>query len=103
MSVIPSGAVNSILQSGLAQKEAAREVDTIQTAAAEAARRSRSGPDAFVEIEATDGDTQVHADSGGGGGQGRHDATPDEEFAPGENVEIAATDESGQPRLDISA
>jgi hypothetical protein len=103
MSAIPPNAVASVLQSGAAQREQAKDGETVGTAQAEAGRRAAAGPDAFVEIEATDSDTQVHTDSGGLGSQGRHDAPPEEE--PSTELESPAlfVDDQGRPHIDLSA
>ena len=103
MSAIPPNAIVSVLQSGAAQREQARDIDTAKSAQSEAARRAAVGPDAFVEIEATDGDTQVHTDSGGLGSQGRHDAKPEEEAPKKEETPAVVVDKNGRPHLDISA
>lgn len=103
MSAIPSAPIGSILQSGAAQKDAGRPADAARTADVEASRRSAAGPDAFLEIEATDADTQVHTDSGGLGGQGRQDAQSE---APAESADEEASvsiDEAGRPHIDLSA
>jgi hypothetical protein len=100
MTAIPPNVIGSVLQSTAAQRAAAKDQETAQTQDAETARRSAAGPDAFVEIEATDADTQVHADSGGLGSQGRHDAPPPEE-TPAEDA--TSTDDQNDSHLDLSA
>jgi hypothetical protein len=102
MSAIPPSVISSALQSTAAQREQAKEIDTARTAVSEAARKAAAGPDAFVEIEATDGDTQVHTDSGGMGSQGRQDSKPDEQPPIDEAAEITV-DETGTPHIDLSA
>lgn len=104
MSAIPPSAIGSILQSPAAQGEQARQIDAEKNAQADRAQATTAGPDAVVEIEATDADTKVHTDSGGGGSQGRHDAPPEEEEAgkqaPPDGITV---DEDGRPHLDLSA
>ncbi|HUN80356.1 MAG TPA: hypothetical protein VMV81_02490 [Phycisphaerae bacterium] len=102
MSLIPSGVVGSVLQSGEAQRVAARPADAAKDTQAEAARRLNAGPDTLLDIEATDTDTAVHTDSGGLGSQGRQDSPPEEE--------TAAEDSQDQPpsaddptHIDLSA
>ena len=101
MSAIPPGIVGSVLQSGDAQRAAARPLDAAKTGQAEAARRLNASPDALIDIEATDTDTNVHTDSGGLGSQGRQDSPPDEEPVVDEPESPAAG--AGPPHLDISA
>ncbi len=103
MSAIPANPIASALQSGPAQREQAKEADAAKTVQADIARRASLGPDAFVEIEATDGDTQVHTDSGGLGSQGRQDAKPDEDAPVADELPVLTIDEKGRPHLDLSA
>jgi hypothetical protein len=103
MSSIPPNIIGSVLQSGPAQREQAREIDVAKSSQAEAARRAAAGPDAFIEIEATDADTQVHTDGGGLGSQGRHDAPPEEPAAAAVDDPAVTLDEMGRPHLDLSA
>lgn len=102
MSAIPPNIIGSVLQSGAAQREQAKEIDTARTAQTEAARKAAAGPDAFVEIEATDGDTQVHTDSGGLGSQGRQDSKP-EEPAPEDESVVQNDNDTDTPHIDLSA
>lgn len=109
MSAIPPNAIASVLQSGVVQRDAAKDVDAAKQASTETTRKLTGGPDALVEleIEATDTDTQIHSDSGGGtGGQGRHDAGAEEEPATdevtGENSGVSV-DEAGRVHIDLSA
>jgi hypothetical protein len=103
MSAIPPSVIGSVLQSEPAQRQHARAADAARNAEADAARQSKNAPDAFVEIEATDADTQVHPDSGGTGGQGRHDARPEEDASVPPAPEGITTDEQGRTHLDLSA
>ena len=103
MSSIPSNPIASALQADVAQREQSRDIDAARTAQAEAARRATASPDAFVEIEAADADSQVHTDSGGLGSQGRYDARPDEEQKTDGDESGVTTDESGNPHIDLSA
>ncbi|MEK6642380.1 MAG: hypothetical protein AABZ08_00600 [Planctomycetota bacterium] len=102
MSAIPPNVIVSALQSTAAQREQAKEIDTARTAVSEAARKAAAGPDAFVEIEATDGDTQVHTDSGGMGSQGRQDSKPDVQVPIDESAD-PSEDDSGSLHIDLSA
>jgi hypothetical protein len=100
MSAIPPGIVGSILQSGDAQRAAARTADAAKSGDAEAARRLNAGPDAFIDIEATDTDTNVHTDSGGLGSQGRQDSPPEDQSEVDEADVVAA--DAGD-HIDLSA
>ncbi|GJQ25621.1 MAG: hypothetical protein HBSAPP02_06530 [Phycisphaerae bacterium] len=109
MSAIPPNAIASVLQSGVVQRNAAKDVETARQASTETTRKLTGGPDALVEleIEATDTDTQIHSDSGGGaGGQGRHDANheeaPAEDDASNETSGVTV-DDSGRVHIDLSA
>jgi hypothetical protein len=104
MSAIPPSSVGSVLQSPAAQAEHARQIDADKNAQTERARATAAGPDAFIEIEATDADTKVHTESGGAGSQGRYDAPPEEEEttqqSPADGIIV---DQDGRPHLDLSA
>ncbi len=106
MSAIPPHVAASVLQSGVAQQVQSQEKDASDNARANTARKtSGTSFDDVLEVEATDSDTQVHADSGGLGSQGRHDAPPEEE-AEEEATEVSdsvTVDSEGQPHLDLSA
>ena len=97
--MIPTGVVGSVLQSGDAQRAAARPVDAAKAGEADAARRLAGGPDVLVDIEATDTDTNVHTDSGGLGSQGRQDSPPEEDQADA----APSVSEDLDGHLDISA
>ncbi len=104
MSAIPPHSIGSILQSGGAQAEQARHTDAERNARADAANKTRGGPDAVLEVEETDADTQVHAETGGQGSQGRHDAPPEEHTEePQANITGVSIDDDGIPHVDISA
>jgi hypothetical protein len=109
VSAIPPNAIASVLQSGVTQRDAAKDIDTAKQASHETSRRLTGGPDALVEleIEATDADTQVHTDAGGLGSQGRHDAPPDDEEsaddADADSQAGVVVDEQGRPHIDLSA
>ena len=104
MSAIPPSSIASALQSPAAQAEHARQIDADKNAQTERARATAAGPDAIIEIEATDADTKVHTESGGAGSQGRYDAPPEEEESaqppPADDVTV---DQDGRPHLDLSA
>lgn len=107
MSAIPPTPIASVLQSGTAQVEAARESDAVRNADTQRARGLTSGPDAILEVEGTDtDDTQVHTDSGGLGSQGREDSGPAEEdnaADPPASDQGITTDAEGRPHIDLSA
>lgn len=104
MSAIPPSPIASILQSGPAQTEQSRETDAARNASTDRSRRIGAGPDAILEVESTDADTQVHTDSGGMGSQGRYDRPP-EDGASDASVETTGitTDQDGVPHVDLSA
>ncbi len=105
MSAIPPNVVSSVLQSGVAQQAQAAERDAAENARTDAARgggRLSAGDD-IIEVEATDADTQVHTDSGGLGGQGRHDPKPEEEETLLDPDAGITLDDAGRPHLDLSA
>jgi hypothetical protein len=104
VSAIPPNPIASILQSGPAQAEHARETDAARNASTDRSRGVGAGPDAILEVESTDADTQVHTDSGGLGSQGRYDASPDEETATELEIdEGVTTDAAGHSHVDLSA
>lgn len=103
MSAIPPSSVGSVLQSPAAQAEHSRRVDADKNAQADRARAAATGPDAVIEVEATDADTKVHTESGGGGSQGRYDAPPEEEAPEQTPADGITLDEDGRPHLDLSA
>lgn len=106
MSAIPPLPIASVLQSPLAQADAAREADAAKNADAQRARGLTGGPDAILEVEGTDtDDTEVHTDSGGLGSQGRQDSRPEEETLDDEQVADAgiSTEAGGRVRIDLTA
>ncbi len=109
MSAIPPNAIASVLQSGVVQRDAAKDVDAAKQASTETTRRLTGGPDALVEleVEATDTDTQIHSESGGGaGGQGRHDGNPEQEPTTDEVADDGTgvtVDGAGRVHIDLSA
>jgi hypothetical protein len=103
MSAIPPSPIASILQSGPAQTEQTRETDAARNATADRSRQVGAGPDAILEVESTDSDTQVHTDSGGMGSQGRQDSPPDDEPpAPLDDATGITTDATGHQHVDLS-
>ncbi len=103
MSAIPPSPIASVLQSGPAQTEQAREKDAARNATVDRSRQIGAGPDAILEVESTDADTQVHTDSGGMGSQGRQDTPPEEETpAPPDDTGITV-DAKGLRHVDLSA
>lgn len=109
MSAIPPNVIASVLQSGVVQRDAAKDMEAAKQASTETTRKLTGGPDALVEleIEATDTDTQIHSDSGGGaGGQGRHDAGADEAPAADDaanDTSGVTVDATGRVHIDLSA
>ena len=103
MSAIPPSPIASVLQSGPAQAEQSRETDAARNATTDRSRGAVAGPDAILEVESTDADTQDHTDSGGLGGQGRHDSAPEESTVPAEPDDGITTDASGLAHVDLSA
>jgi hypothetical protein len=103
MSAIPPSVIGSVLGAPAAQNEQARHIDTDKNAQVDRAAVTSSGPDAVLEIEATDADTKVHTDSGGGGSQGRYDAKPEEEETEAQPPDGVTLDEQGRPHIDLSA
>ncbi len=72
MSAIPPNPLASVLQSPLAQGQAAgiRDVESAQRASAER-RQTRAVDASDSTVETTDNDTQIYADAEGSGSQGR--------------------------------
>jgi hypothetical protein len=105
MSAIPPSPIASILQSGPAQTEQTRETDASRNATADRSRQVGAGPDAILEVESTDSNTQVHTDSGGMGSQGRQDSPPEEEktAAAADDATGITTDATGHQHVDLSA
>lgn len=104
MSAIPPAPIASVLQSGPAQAEQTRETDAARNATADRSHKLAVGPDAILEVESTDSDTQVHTDSGGMGSQGRQDSPPEEEPAAlAEDADGITVDASGHRHVDLSA
>ena len=105
MSAIPPNAnvLGSALQSGVQQSEQSRKTDAEKNAQADRARQSAGGSDGVLAVEETDSDTQVHPDSGTGGGEGRYDAPPEEEAEDQPAPEGITIDQQGHQHLDLSA
>jgi hypothetical protein len=108
MSAIPPNVIGSVLQSGVTQDIQSRDRDRVENDRRDATRAlTGSGADDIIEIEQTDtDDTQVHPDTMGAGGQGRHDAAPEEDSTPDavsdDTAEGLTFDDNGHPHLDIS-
>jgi hypothetical protein len=92
-----------VLQTPAAQTEQTRPADAAKNAQTDAARRLAGTAGDVLEIEETDAETAVHADSEGGGSQGRHDAPPEEAGQPSEDQSGIVVDDQGVPHLDVSA
>ena len=101
--VIPPNIISAIATPA-AQRDQSRHIDAARQAGFEISRKLTGGPDALVEveIEATDADTQIHADSGGLGSQGRHDSKPDEGEAPTAEDGGISVDADGTVHVDFS-
>ncbi|HKQ46532.1 MAG TPA: hypothetical protein VJZ71_00505 [Phycisphaerae bacterium] len=103
MSAIPPSPIASVLQSGPAQAEQARDTDAARNATTDRSRGVGAGPDAILEVESTDADTQVHTDSGGLGSQGRQDSPPEEPTDDSAVDDGITTDADGLAHVDLSA
>jgi len=106
MSAIPPHVIGSAVQAGMVQAEQSRQSDAEKNERASQTRTIQGNPDAILEVEATDADTQVHTDAGGLGSQGRHDEPAEE--APEEVAQDSAengvtTDEQGRRHIDLEA
>lgn len=104
MSAIPPNSIASVLQSGAAQRTQSKVDDAERNARARAARQAAGRDDAVLEVEATDDDTQVHADAEGAGGSGRNTreqpGDPEETETTGDALE---TSDDGTVHLDLTA
>lgn len=105
MSAIPPNVIGSVLQSGPAQLVASQEAESADNAKASPNRAVTGTISAedIIEIESTDADTQVHADSGGTGSQGRFDAEPEQEEVKKPEADGITVDATGQVHIDLSA
>jgi hypothetical protein len=103
VSAIPPNLISAIA-SPAAQRDQARHIDAARQASFETSRKLTGSPDALVEveIEATDANTQVHADSGGLGSQGRYDSKPEEADESSDDEAAITVDEQGRPHIDVS-
>ena len=103
MSAIPPNIISAIGVPA-AQREQARSIESTRQAGFETSRKLTGSPDALVEleVEATDADTQVHADSGGASSQGRYDAKPDGTDEDTNESNGISIDESGRTHIDLA-
>jgi len=103
MSVIGSGIVTSIAGAPAAQRHQARVDDATRNDAADAARKL-AGQDVILEVEGTEQDGQVNADSEGTGASGRDgqwDEAEADESSPAGSDE--SPDSDGDSHLDLTA
>lgn len=106
MSAIPPNPIASALQSQAAQQVQSKDRESEDNLRTDASRRlaGAGGTEDIIEIEETDtADTQVHADTGGTGGQGRFDAPEENPQQVEDKSEGITVDEQGRPHLDLSA
>lgn len=90
MSAIPPNSIVSVLQSGVTQRQQSRIDDAERSDRDRRARQIAARADGILEVEATDDDTQVHADAEGSGGSGRNTREP----APEEDPSTDQTDDA---------
>ncbi len=104
MSAIPPNSIASVLQSGATQRTQSKIDDADRNARARAARQAAGRDDAVLEVEATDDDTQVHADAEGFGGSGRNtrEQSADQEETETTADALAPSDD-GTAHLDLTA
>lgn len=106
MASIPPNPIGSALQSGQAQPIQSKDRISEDNLRTDASRRlAGAGNTAdIIEIEETDtADTQVHADTGGTGGQGRFDAPDTEPVAEESDKSGITMDDQGHAHVDLSA
>lgn len=102
-SIPPPNVIGSVLQSGVAQGEQARQTDADKNAQAEAARKTAGNPMDVLEVEATDGNHQVNTEAEGQGSQGRYDGAPEDTPPEEANSDGVTIDDDGTPHVDLSA
>ncbi|MFQ5422400.1 MAG: hypothetical protein ACE5F9_00305 [Phycisphaerae bacterium] len=105
MSAIPPSNIASVLQAGVTQRQQSRIDDAEHNERVRTSRELSGREDAILEVEATDDDTQVHADAEGSGGSGRE--TREFPMEEGESSAARAADEitvgeDGMPHLDLT-
>jgi len=106
MSAIPPSNIASVLQAGVTQQHQSKIDDAERNERARTSRELSGRDDAILEVEATDDDTQVHADAEGSGGSGREtrELPTEEGESPAERVADEITvGEDGMPHLDLTA
>lgn len=107
MSTLPPNLAGAILQSHLAQRQVSNVRDQEEAQKTYAERQQRLATDQKdTSIEATDTDTQVHADAEGGGSQGRAFSEPesaDEASLEGQDEHAAPPDGSTGRHIDLEA
>lgn len=104
MSGIPSDIAGSALQAGFVQREASRTAEAARAGQVHATERQlRAVDEAAGNVETTDDDTQVYADSEGTGGQGRMFSEEEEENEGGERLDQSPDAPDGPTHLDIQA
>jgi hypothetical protein len=102
MSAIPPSGIVSVLGTSGAQRHQTHVDDAARNERAEASRQLAGQGDVILEVEGTDADTQVHAESEGSGASGRQGR--DDESPPADEATHEDDDGGAQAgRLDITA
>ena len=95
MSSVPPNIVGPLLQSGLASRQIAGERDKDANAQRVAARETaKLGNAAETSVETTDGDTRIHADAEGAGGQGRSLEEEEQQREEANTLDIVTDEET---------
>ncbi len=107
MSTIPPNIVGPIIQSGAAQKQAARTLEGEREQQSNAVAAGNKMSEKVAEtVGETDNDTRVHADAEGSGGQGRSAGEEQAESKNDDNADADAgirRDDDGQLHVDLEA
>ncbi len=107
MSTIPPNLVGPIVQSGAAQKQAARALEGEREQQSNAvAAGNKMSEKAAGTVGETDNDSRVHTDAEGSGGQGGSAGEEHAESQPDENAESDSgirRDDDGQLHVDLEA
>jgi len=95
--------VSSVLQTPAAQGQQSRVQDTDENRRAAASRELAAlDQHQTTEVENTDADSRVHADSGGQGSRGREFAQEKKEDEPSSLTDVDSGASTGPSRLDIT-
>lgn len=107
MSSIPPNSIASILQSGATQRQQSKVTDADRNARDRAARELAGAREDILEVEATEEDSQVNADSEGAGASGRETRESPGEEAAEETTDPEQgdtdSDNDGIQHLDLTA